>query len=233
MDNEVFYSYEDSPVDGKTYKLECGECNRKTNHTVIKSYRESWCLKEDDYYGVNDYTIIKCNGCDMVHFCKICSSSDDIEPVYDEKGEINITYPDRFLVYPLVLLKIEQKLNYRSIPKSVKEIYDETFIALESNLHKLSSVGIRTTLERICISEGVSKKIKLQYKIDKLYEIGVINDDMKNLLHKVRIFGNSEAHDGLIMSESDLSYAWSSINSLMRYIYGTKDQKEYFINKSK
>lgn len=230
--SDIEISFKDNPSTGKIFKLECSECKRKTNHTVKKSYREAWSVKEEGLAGLNDYTIVQCNGCDVLHFCKISSSNDDVEPLFDDSGDIiGVEYPDTFTIYPFVLLKYEPILNYKSIPGDVQKVYVETFTALESGLSKLSAIGIRTTLEQICIAKNIPTRLKLNQKIDKLFENAVINNDMKNLLHKVRIFGNLGAHETNDINHDDLVNAWASLNSLIRYIYGTEDQRNYFLNK--
>lgn len=230
-DLEVNYAYKENLLDGKIYKLECGECKRKTNQTVKKSYREVWSLEDDGLAGLNDFTIIQCNGCDTLHFCKISSSNDDFEPIFEKGEPVGIEYIDTFTIYPSILLKVEPKLNYRSIPDKVRSVYGETFTALESGLDRLAATGIRSTLEEVCLCNGASKDDTLQKKIDKLYDQKLINEDMKNLLHKIRIFGNSGVHESELLSKEDLVYAWASLNSLIRYIYGTAEQKEYFMKK--
>lgn len=230
--NDFSVSYKENVSDGKIYKLDCSECKRKTNHTVKKSYREAWSVNDEGLAGLNDYTVVQCNGCDVLHFCKISSSNDDMEPIFDEKGNLTgVEYPDTFTLYPAVFLKYEPMLTYRSIPEDVRKVYRETFSALEAGLTKLSAIGIRTTLEQICIAKKIPSTLKLNKKIDKLYKNSIINDDMKNLLHKVRIFGNSSAHESSHIHKADLLNAWASINSLIRYIYGTEDQRNYFLNK--
>lgn len=232
MENETV-SYKADVIDDKIYKIECDQCRRKTNHTVRKSFRESWCVENEGLAGVSDYTIVQCNGCDILHFCKISSCNDDIEPVFDNKGNIIGTeYPDTITSYPQITLKYETKLNYRSTPQTVKSIYNETFTALESGLDRLSSTGIRGVLEQICLDKSVPKYLRLNKKIDKLYELQIINNDMKMLLHKIRLFGNTGTHESEGITKADLQNAWASLNSLIRYIYGTEDQKNYFIKKN-
>jgi hypothetical protein len=51
---------------------------------------------------------------------------------------------------------------------------------------------------------------------------------MMHLLLKVKIVGDNGAHSDAVISSFDLENAWKSLNSLLRYLYGTLDHIYYY-----
>lgn len=231
MYNEVENEFFDESSKGEIKKLLCLRCRRQTNHEVKHSFREKWHAPDIATAGTEDFFITQCKGCDYIQFCKVSSNSEDVEPVFNAKGEIiDVHYFDTTKQYPPFNDAYESPLMYVSIPSEIKEPYSETSEALAANLNKLSAIGIRLTLEMICKDNNVRGRT-LELKIEGLRKADLISQDMESLLHKIRIFGNDGAHSSFNPSIMDLKHAWEALNTLLRYLYGTKDTKMYFSKK--
>jgi hypothetical protein len=232
MEDEVQVEFFDGSSDQEIRKLLCSRCRTKTNHTVKHSYRQKWSIGGAPHYdiqGIDDFFIVQCNGCETIQFCKVSSNSEDISGTEDPiTGEIETFYPETIEQYPAITTVYETPLAFVSMPAGVKVAYQETYSALANGLPKLSAIGIRLLVELICLSFGIAQNLTLFEKINKLNEQGVISEDMKKLLQKIRLFGNDGAHTDQLPSPADLSNAWGAINTLIRYVYGTKDTADYF-----
>jgi hypothetical protein len=237
MNDEVAVEFFDGSSDNEVRKLLCSRCRTKTNHTVKHSYRQKWMVGTAPYIdiqGVDDFFIVQCNGCETIQFCKVSSNSEDISYVEDPTtGEVDTFYPDTIEQYPAITTVFESPIAFVSMPTGVKKAYQETYLALANNLPKLSAIGIRLLVELICLSFEVPQNLTLFDKINRLQELGIISEDMKKLLQKIRLFGNDGAHTDQLPTTTDLSNAWAAINTLIRYLYGTKDTADYFGAKQK
>lgn len=123
----------------------CNECSRDTNHFVLYEYITEWGDDDPDSdVGENNYKVVRCKGCDYVHFVLETWSTLDV----GECGE-PIDFEHHF---PSAL--------YRRVPKWFKfldkdwyfyQILNEIYKALANQCPKLAIMGMRALLESVMI----------------------------------------------------------------------------------
>lgn len=216
--------------EGRQCRLHCNACHKSTNHTIKSSLRRRKPGDDVDIVTISDYYIVQCNGCEYTHFCSLLTFGEAISTKIDQEVEVIDSQVTELSLFPAVgRYSFEPPLYYRSMPITVRTIYRETFETTKVDSPHLTAVGIRAVIEQVCLASGVDKKIgRLPDKIEELERRKVINKPMMHLLLKVKIVGDSGAHSNQIISAFDLENAWSSINNLLRYVYGTLDNNYYY-----
>jgi hypothetical protein len=68
----------EAPTDSESIKAHCNNCLGMTNHTVLHRYIASW--SDDVVSGGDEYCLIKCAGCDVVHLKHDNWFSEDYDP---------------------------------------------------------------------------------------------------------------------------------------------------------
>lgn len=117
-------------------------------------------------------------------------------------------------------------------------MYQETIDAFNNNLILLCSVGIRATIEAICIDKKISegtftnpngkiiKSKNLDGKIHDLANKGYITSDNVEVLHELRFLGNAAVHELAITSISELSLAIDILELVIDNIYEIKHKSQ-------
>lgn len=99
-----------------------------------------------------------------------------------------------------------------------RPIYTEAAKALYSNQPILAGVGIRAILETICKDKS-APGAKLYEKIDGLKNQGVLSPNGAVVLHKLRVLGNTSAHEVKPQSNDHLSLAFDVLDNLLMNVY--------------
>lgn len=217
--------------DGEAMKLTCPSCQLRTNHTVLTSVHHQWDLV-GVISGVWDMMVVSCNGCEGLQFCKISSDDDSHDMIEDGKGGYTDIYTPKTELFPIFDINFKKPHLYGEMPKHVRKIYEETYDTIVSGNTILAGAGVRTIIEAICLSFGI-KTGNLVSKINKMHEKGHVTESMKNLLHSIRVFGNSSVHADINTDFYDIQTAWDAIDNLIVAIYGTdSSNKSYEWKKS-
>ena len=207
-------------------KAKCRECNRPTNHEIVRNYTET---TENDLatpfnYDIKYWKIIKCSGCETISFCMSKHLSND------EKNTIDFLYP---------LREKRLKKEFPNAPATIQLLYHET-IGSFNHLHKtLCVAGIRAIIEAICLDKKIEgkKEIKkrecckaeyeklsndLKTKIILLADNNYITADHSVAIQKLRIIGNNALHQIKVPSDEKLKTALDLIEDTVNYIYEIK-----------
>lgn len=196
--NNVFnsgaYKMSNSRDNTEDYKnselIFCNKCNGDRNHEIIYS-----CIADDsDGYEslYSEYQTMKCLGCDFVHFRILCSGTPFVEERIDELGEHYCHYYKDEELYPKKPTVMSANISFPD--REIEAFYNETINALNENLTRLASLGVRSCVERFALSSGCHGSSLLQ-KIDELRSKEIIVEQEKNQLHGIRFLGNESAHD--------------------------------------
>ena len=197
-------------------KVQCNNCNSETNHKVAAEH------KTEGIYDVNDdfeihwggkYQIIECLGCNSISFKKETWHSEDYDP-RTGMPEINEE------IYPEREGSSTRELAFKTleIPIDVARIYEETIKAINSKLHLISAIGLRTLVEAICIDQERNEK-DLEKKIDGLVIMGLLSKEQAKFLHKLRFLGNIATHEITPPTGRELVAAIEIIETLIKTIY--------------
>ena len=226
---KVEESYEENKTKNKKFKVPCIKCNGKTSHKVIQSLdysAQEWVDKESTVDWVDNYQIIKCQGCESISFRHRSwfSEYDD----YDCDGSTVWLYPKRS----------ERTLpfkDFRNVPTKIRRIYGETIECFNNEYFTLCAAGLRAIVEGICAEQGIknglveeeqkdgSKKIvrrkNLRGKISGLYEKRILTKNNSEILHEHRFLGNEAVHELSQPSIDELNLAIEIIEHTIDSLY--------------
>ncbi|KIA85658.1 DUF4145 domain-containing protein [Flavobacterium sp. AED] len=171
-------------------KYFCRNCKGLRNHQEIFKLK----TKGDEGYGsfqwVEDYSIIKCMGCETVSFLKMYGDTSMIES--DIHGNPDYFYEN--IIYPPYLEKSYEIGYKRYLPLSIRSIYSETISALKADLLILTAGGLRAIIEALCNHLKI-RKDNLEERIDLLHKKGHLTLSESQRLHSVRFLGNDALHE--------------------------------------
>jgi len=197
---------------GKQTKVACMHCAGVTNHEILKSVEETgWEELGPDYYIHWDATnqIIKCCGCETISFRMLSSNSEEVGP--DGAIEHEELYPSR--------TEGRQPLNDdHLLPSDLERIYRETVSALNNKQPVLAGIGIRAIIETVSKEKNASGR-DLFIKINDLVSKGVLTQEGSDILHKLRVLGNSAAHEVKAHKPVELNLAMDVVEHLLQAVY--------------
>lgn len=195
----------------------CRDCKRSTNHLVLAStdLTGSDDLGEGHVIDWNShYQILQCQGCDSISFRKASHTSEDYIQIGPNEYEIDVF--EELFPNPT-----EGRLPLKDgeiLPTDVERIYSETLKAINSNQPVLSGIGIRALIETIAKERKAGGK-DLMEKIDDLVIQGVLTKDGAEIFHKLRILGNTAAHEVKPHSRDQLNLALDVVEHLLQGVY--------------
>lgn len=211
-------SYSRDKTTDKEFEISCIKCSGKTTHKVLCSYDERGEYEEHDHYfqWQTDHQIIQCQGCKTVSFRKASSNSEDwMQTSHDGDGEYAIDEK----IYPSRVEGIKGLgADTHYLPTKVRQIYDETLLALSSQSPVLAGIGLRALLETVCKEKNATGHDLLK-KIDSLVTAAVLTPASASILHKIRTLGNSAAHEVKPHSERQLGLAMNIVEHLLKDVY--------------
>lgn len=200
-------------------KSYCSKCQTDTNqdilHKEIISYR-------DEYMCDESYEIIKCRGCELISFRY---EFVDIENAYYEANDE---------LKPIVTTEVYPKTikNHKSIsetyymPKVIQKIYFETLSAIKDGSFILAGLGLRSTIEAICIDKNI-KGNDLSKRISNMAKQGLLSTSDSKLLHSIRFLGNDAAHEIKMPNEASVFTALRIVEHLINSIYILENEAKF------
>ena len=186
-----------------TKPVYCSSCDTDTNQSILFSKKTK--SRYSDYK--EDFCVIECKGCSTVSFLQILHVP-GMDPFYS-------VYPDSESFESYSFLPDE---DTDELPKVIRELYSEVEEAFSSDSAILAGIGLRTIVESICLNQGIAGT-NLQQKIKGLHQQGLISKSEEPILDKLRLIGNSSAHEIKKLSMDKLEYALGIVNHVLRSIY--------------
>ncbi len=199
-------------------RIYCNSCKNGTWHEVMASHIQE---REDDLWGYAqrfDAEILRCCGCELLSFRLVKHPF----AFQDKKDK-----PDEE-IYPEREFNKRQRRFFWHLPKAVHTLYNETVAAHDSELHLLSTVGLRALIEAIV----ADKLAKTQYgksldsKIDALAPL--FEPEVINTLHDFSKMGNRAIHDHIAPDRLDVHRALYVVEGIMEYFYSIADHAGIF-----
>jgi hypothetical protein len=191
----------------------CAGCRQKTKHSALfkKSVED-----EDEYmvFGKGIYYVLECNGCEEISFRR--DYHNYLESYEDEQGKE--IYKVEIKIYPSQLENHEMLDSFYFLPEKIKNIYEQTILALKGESKLLAGAGFRAVIEAICIEEKI-KGGNLEQKINNLAKNRLITEKEAERLHTIRFLGNDSIHEIEIPSDKKLYLVLNIIEHLLKNIY--------------
>ena len=213
---------------GSRKKLQCNSCRRETIHTLEARCVGDWS-EEYQYGGVNgssNFSLYRCGACDEVCFEHASYFSEN----YDHDLEGNIFLVPTEHQYPSPS-SADFAFDTDFTPNDLNELIEEMLYALAGAKLKLATVALRMVVEFIVTDTKCAGR-NLQKKIDDLHNKGYVDDVQVDLLHKIRVKGNSGAHERIAMNRSEMVAAISVINLLLEKLYNGPKREADVIKKA-
>jgi Domain of unknown function (DUF4145) len=205
-------------------KAFCSECGGERNCDIKGSTVQSWDDAGGMVWGKTDRFILQCRGCERV-FCqtvKIFSeeyshewneAAQEDELVYDETiaywpATSNRKTPDWFS--PMGFAgDSEDRLH-----GAMRELY----VALDNDLIRLSSAGVRTAFDVASELLEVDAELTFKEKLDELVASGRINGVDRERLEALTEAGSASMHRGWLPTPADLS---TMVDILEHFVHRT------------
>ncbi|PTO52439.1 hypothetical protein CWN94_17905 [Vibrio splendidus] len=197
------------------HRLYCKKCKYLTMHSIVCSFDENG--KEDcgggnsvDWQHKNQ--IIQCLGCQDVSFRTVSTFSEDIE--FNHQGSY---HPETIKYYP-GRVEVVKSLDSHLLPHTIQQIYKETVLSLENDQFILAGIGIRAIVETIC-KDLEAEGRDLYRKINTLKARSIVTQEGAETLHKLRVLGNSSAHEVKAHDSRQLELALQIIEHMLEGTY--------------
>ena len=182
-------------------KAHCNKCNGERRQEVLHSVKSRW---EDDDAGVDGediYEMIKCCGCEDISLRHSSWFSEDVDNYGDP--QINIRYypPATFRQQPRWLPEL-----YLAIPaadRSVQDLLQEIYVALQNGSLRLATMGIRALLEHVMV-EKVSDQGSFKGNLNTFESRGFISKSQRAVLEPVLEAGHATMHRSFKPTPSQL-----------------------------
>lgn len=164
--------------------------------------KTSWEWESDDrHYSVHggaDHTLLQCRGCETVFYQKSDWNTEDMDMWYEPDGSAagrpavtHSTYPK-----PDSKTKPAWVSKISKIDAQLGHILDETYLAYDNRSLILTSVGLRTALDRATEVLKIDASKTFAEKLDELEASGWVGKTEKDILEVVINAGNAAAHRG-------------------------------------
>lgn len=194
----------------KNIKIFCGQCGRDTNHHILCE-RSEGSKNDDDYHWRIEHYFVQCAGCD--NYCYALSRWDE-----DDWNLLTGDVTKHWQTYP-VSEGQRRSIDYSfELPYKVDIIYSEVIGSINSKLHILSAIGLRTLIEAICKDRGVKGK-NLEELIDALAQDGILSSEQAKILHGLRFMGNVAAHEIKQAKPREILAALEIAETMMKTVY--------------
>ncbi|MBA2935301.1 DUF4145 domain-containing protein [Sphingomonas sp. CGMCC 1.13654] len=211
-------------------KLRCHGCHQDAIHTL-----EALCEGQtEEDIGPNesmdwgtDYQIFRCGNCDAVSFLASSWHSGDIEP--DDYGRGYMPRYDKQYPTPT---SADFTFNVEFIPKTLDSLLDEMLYALAGGKLRLATIALRMCVEFI-VKDAKCTGRDLAKKIDNLRTRDLIDDDQRDLLHKIRQKGNASAHEAQAMHKGELVAGMGIVELLLEAFYNAPGRKARLVGIAK
>lgn len=195
----------------QSLKAHCPTCDGERVcdvHGTTKTSDEWW--SKDGHHSMQwgaDHSLLQCRGCETVFYQQSAWDSEDIEHWYEPDGSTGSEYVKTITTYPkpdsktkpLWLSEIE------TADEQLGHILNETYLAYDSNLLILATVGIRTAIDRATELLGIDPAKSFQEKLNDLQAGGWIGDTERQILEVVIDAGSAAAHRGWSPDASEAS----------------------------
>lgn len=192
----------------------CPKCKILTNHTSLHKTTLSEKNPDEDQWSM-DYEIISCNGCDNIQFRTIYA--DENMYGWDYYNREQYYYDDK-KYYPGNLVSHQTLKNEFSIPARIRIVYLEALKAMINGCYILSGVGLRATIEAVCVEENIKGR-DLKVKINNLEKSKFITEKDASRLHGIRFLGNDSVHEMEVPNEKKLRIALDIVENLIKNLY--------------
>ena len=204
----------------KNTKGHCPRCDGERNADINAYYRNEWREDDSPVYGIDEYYVLTCRGCETV-FVKITEyfSEDEPEEHYDyNTGQVELYVVPKVTHWPMPKFRRRPEWHWRLIfgDSDLKNLLKETYSSLDNGNHVLAAIGMRTVFDRISELLGIDTKLTFNAKLNEMQEKGFIGEYEKETLVVLIDAGSAAAHRGWKPSEDELNAMMDIIEPMIQ-----------------
>lgn len=195
----------------ETIQVNCPECTKDTHHNILTEHKT---YSQDKKYDVEfwaNYQVVQCCGCHNISYRTVTTCSEAFDPETGEFDESISLYPERYK-------KRHPVADVDKFPEECQRIYLETLEAINRNMLLLTAIGLRATVEAICIHQKTGTN-NLNKGIDALATSGHLSKTQADFLHSLRFMGNVAAHEIKPPKPQELVMALEIAETLLKTLY--------------
>lgn len=204
-------------IEDKTKTEFCYLCHIFTRHNVLKEYKKSHYLAEDDIerrelYSLLNHTFLECCGCGSIRLKKeTWIFGDDLTIAGEPLPQTEIYPPSTFRVYPQWATNLDKEWH---ITKLYKEIYQ----ALKNNALTLASMGIRAIIETIMLDK-IEDQGSFKKNLSKFQASGYISKVDEKIIATTLEIGHASIHRGFTPDQRHLEVSIDIAEKLLHTLY--------------
>ncbi len=196
-------------------KFFCNTCKGRTKHFIRGEHKKTEDSSEGMVSLTERYLIIECCGCEGLALVRKTFFSEDIEYGYDPfTGEETSEPIWKETIYPPVSYRNRPDW-YADIPdQTLRDISDEIYTALQTDLRYLATFGSRTLIDRLIVLT-VGDQGTFTKGMEALVSAGKMSVHEWDILDQVIDAGHAAAHRGWAPDESQLKTILDTVEGLI------------------
>ena len=202
-----------SAPDNERTRLMCNTCGRTTNHDVLTVVEQS--IYDPVLSTSLTHRVVQCRGCETLT-AQILKTDEMSHTTDPQTGEVVQIYDIDYFPPRQAGRKVLQ--HAYELPQNIGFVYKEVLSALFGNMRMLAAVGLRTLVEAICNDQRAAGK-SLVEKINQLRDTKVITPAGADILHRVRVLGNTATHEAGPQPIRDLWEALDVVEHTLASVY--------------
>jgi Domain of unknown function (DUF4145) len=167
----------------------CNKCTGETKHDVVIEHKEPWSSSSTcghfSFNGTDIYTVLRCRGCETVHYRTKSGNSECTDPETGGYEWCESRYPFH---------------NHRKQPEWVSElgadtgsVLEEGYKAVNAELTRSAAMCVRAALD-VCFTDIVGDIGGFKRKLDRLVDEKRITAKQAAHFHCIIDLGNASAH---------------------------------------
>lgn len=205
-----------------TLKAHCPECDGERVCDVHGTTKTSWEWDSDDRQhsmnGGADHAFLQCRGCETVFYQKSSWNSEDYDQWYEPDGSTAGELSRTITTYPKPDSKTKPAWvsKISNIDSQLGDILDETYVAYDNRSFILTSVGLRTALDRATEVLQIDASKTFAEKLAELEGGGWVGQTEKDILEVVIDAGNAAAHRGWSPNANEVAQLLSAMEIFLQ-----------------
>ncbi len=190
--------------------VECSECRQYVEGEETGSYWRHFDGREPSCR----YTLLACSSC--------------ASPILVRQTNIgNMAEGDKWDTPFVIFPPSDARINPNA-PADIRGAFEEACACYRSRAYTASAIMCRKTIEGVCVAHGVTER-SLNASLEKMKEIGLIDDRLFEWSDALRIVGNEAAHGvGITITQPDAKDTLEFTNAILDYMFSYRDRFEQF-----
>lgn len=204
-------------------KAMCSQCGGERNCDIKGSMVESWDDAAGMVWGQTTWSILQCRGCEHVFCQTIKIFSEDYQHEWDPNAQQDVLVYDEMIAYWPAISKRKSPdwfgpIGFIGAHDRLYDAMRELYVALDNDLVRLASAGVRTAFDIASELLGVNADLPFKEKLDELVASSRINAVDRERLEALTEAGSASMHRGWLPTPSDLS---TMVDILEHFVHRT------------